>query len=901
MISKTNRKSLVFKELEKQIESQTVKPINVFAGKKLSLEPSDNLYGDIAKLAEALRRKGFEKQADELDRKSLYVTADTHLYRAIDEDAEDLINFAHPDKLVEIAPAENKQGVMNNTLTQHDRMMEVVEKQPKVASLLEDVEGILGLKKKASDSEVNQLKGMLNSFFTTHKDIPKFDFVNFFAIGHISIGLIIPGSGNEFIVGLFGLKQKEIQKGKFYGFFEKCAKAGGTDINFDYINQQINLIGSTEWGAKTATDLFRDKFSNAITAANSSLEKWFANIERIINSNDISEMNKLLNNGELEYLLDLRLYKNSSTSEKFKNILNALIKLVGKNDSKNDDVDKFKKEIILEIDNNIKGSNTEENKKFWETKKDAISKANSVQDISNQFSGENINKIINIVRNWLKTVSASLMGSNITKRAELTELQKAQLLGLPASNKPTSVPVQHKTTPVAHKPVAPTSVVPRTPVYNAYKQMETWKGTKHGKDEAASIAPMQELIYNIGIQIDPRFKTDYATGVGNADGVWAKMTHDAIVELKMLLEFKFKTDVNLEPGPEGGFQIPSDYKERSEPFTTEIIKQLADNNIKIIESILNKSDEGKKILANAKAKTQSNQQESDFLDKLPSGKIAEKDFPDYSEQGTNILKKENIDSLQNIIDWLTATALINPKDSPEGVEELKNLDTILKNLWRRAVSSGNQLYRTLVAKLYSEYKNSPYVQNKTVQPAATKPTEDRDVAGDSHTAQVAQGKIFITDPLSIYKLRANGLSPESAGIETLKQFQILRTTDFTNAFGNADSFINNLTINTIHGSNEQLLNFAIRNLGNVSNPPKDANSPAARNLITRYKARISLKIIQDVIEYLNYLDNAYMQDVHAYNVDEKFVIINKRNYEEWLRVLNNATFAVNRYLTNLGF
>jgi len=72
MITKTHQKySLVEKELERIIASHTEKPISIFAGKELSLEPTKDLYLDIAKLAEALRRKGLEKIADELDNKAM--------------------------------------------------------------------------------------------------------------------------------------------------------------------------------------------------------------------------------------------------------------------------------------------------------------------------------------------------------------------------------------------------------------------------------------------------------------------------------------------------------------------------------------------------------------------------------------------------------------------------------------------------------------------------------------------------------------------------------------------------------------------------------------------------------------------------------------------------------------
>lgn len=147
--------SPVMRELERlSISKGEFKPevvVKEVAMKKVSFVPTNDLDNDILKLAEGLRSKGFEKDAEALEAKFvLYKEAGTHLYRAIDEDGDDLIDFAHPDGEVRVGDSEH--GVVETLLTGHKKMLDVVNKAPtgkfaKAANeLVEDVGGILGIK-----------------------------------------------------------------------------------------------------------------------------------------------------------------------------------------------------------------------------------------------------------------------------------------------------------------------------------------------------------------------------------------------------------------------------------------------------------------------------------------------------------------------------------------------------------------------------------------------------------------------------------------------------------------------------------------------------------------------------------------------------------------------------------
>ena len=85
---------------------------------------------NILKLCSGLRAKGFDKHADGIERKFLaYKTAaNTHLYRAHDEDGEDLINAAHPDGDPNMGDGEH--GDVETILSKHKKIVDVIQKEP---------------------------------------------------------------------------------------------------------------------------------------------------------------------------------------------------------------------------------------------------------------------------------------------------------------------------------------------------------------------------------------------------------------------------------------------------------------------------------------------------------------------------------------------------------------------------------------------------------------------------------------------------------------------------------------------------------------------------------------------------------------------------------------------------
>lgn len=108
---------------------------------------SGDVFVDLIKLAKELRNRGYKKQAEKLEDK-LFICkqAEAHLYRAIDEDGEDLINAAHPDGECHISDAQEGHGIVNTILTRHKKILDIVNKpvkntskQSKSESLVDDL------------------------------------------------------------------------------------------------------------------------------------------------------------------------------------------------------------------------------------------------------------------------------------------------------------------------------------------------------------------------------------------------------------------------------------------------------------------------------------------------------------------------------------------------------------------------------------------------------------------------------------------------------------------------------------------------------------------------------------------------------------------------------------------
>lgn len=118
-------------ELMSELENRQNDEV-IIEEKKASIKPS--FTEKILKLSEKLRNSGYTNQAESLENTFvIYKQAESVdpklLYRAHDETGEDLIEFAHPDGDVEIAPAKNQYGHIETPISQHKKIIDIVQKK----------------------------------------------------------------------------------------------------------------------------------------------------------------------------------------------------------------------------------------------------------------------------------------------------------------------------------------------------------------------------------------------------------------------------------------------------------------------------------------------------------------------------------------------------------------------------------------------------------------------------------------------------------------------------------------------------------------------------------------------------------------------------------------------------
>ena len=136
------------------------KQIKKDAAKEISFDEK------ILKLCDMLRSEGFGKYADNIEDKFVFykAAAKTHLYRAHNEDGEDVIEFAHPDDGVKVGDAADDHGTINNVVVKHKKIVDIINKQPtgKLASYVNQCKVALGQDDTARSKLVSELAGLVS-------------------------------------------------------------------------------------------------------------------------------------------------------------------------------------------------------------------------------------------------------------------------------------------------------------------------------------------------------------------------------------------------------------------------------------------------------------------------------------------------------------------------------------------------------------------------------------------------------------------------------------------------------------------------------------------------------------------------------------------------------------------
>jgi len=132
-------------EAMKSLDERQAPEVNVKTLLGTNASQPASFEQNILKLCCELRTKGFERHAASLETKFLALkTAKVHLYRAHDEDGEDLVHAAHPDGDVNMGDGE--LGDVETTVSKHKKIVDVVNKQPtgKLAAYVAQCKMVLG-------------------------------------------------------------------------------------------------------------------------------------------------------------------------------------------------------------------------------------------------------------------------------------------------------------------------------------------------------------------------------------------------------------------------------------------------------------------------------------------------------------------------------------------------------------------------------------------------------------------------------------------------------------------------------------------------------------------------------------------------------------------------------------
>lgn len=172
--------SAVMRELERQEIKKSGNSIKLEQMvKQASSKPlaTGDLLNDLFTLANSLRARGYVKQAEQLENKLfLCKQAETHLYRALDEDGEDVIERAHPDGDVEMGKAQDQNGMVETIVSRHKKMVDVVNKKPTgkqaetIVGLIASAAYVLGVDLKKVGQQANEDTSVEEAFSDKAKE-----------------------------------------------------------------------------------------------------------------------------------------------------------------------------------------------------------------------------------------------------------------------------------------------------------------------------------------------------------------------------------------------------------------------------------------------------------------------------------------------------------------------------------------------------------------------------------------------------------------------------------------------------------------------------------------------------------------------------------------------------------
>jgi hypothetical protein len=731
--------------------------------KQASFTPTDSFHSMIM-LVSKLRESGRIKDADRLQIKiAAFQESSVHLYRAIDEDGDDLLEFAYPDGDVEVAPSQSDYGKVETPQSQHKKLIDIVNKKPtgKYASpedLLSKISEDLGIKKKANKSlDVEEGAAYLQQFVNTFTRPMSFTLDKWGVIESTHLGKALWNnwtySGAD-----------EPIKGEVYSLFVDKAKHKGFSVkqaSIDFIN-----------GEKT----FRQAFLPIVDAVNKALEEDYNGLVNAIKSLSPAIPNRLPHIKKAYNLLSAGKWyfnKLAGSQKNWHSQVDVALSLINKGiSSLNNDVARFVISKIDKVINIIKtkyGDNDTAKKyivEYVKTKNKIQSGSVSTQELFN------LNKQLDDTIQVMSSVNFSLK-----KLAQLPSPEDLAKLKREPEAKPTpGVP--------AKKPVTTQrqGLAPRT--FSAWKNnVERWKESekKAGSTWYEQVIALQNLLNRFGSTevleiINKRLKKDgketinvaeFGPAIRNtgwnrygdiftADGKWGPSTSRSILSVKKILE-SFGYDVNkLDVPTSGVLQKASTVKQKD--YWGDLAKDIRG----IIFGFGSKY--GISGLGGTTPVSTDKEKLFDSLDPY----LSDPDRP-VDEEGDVPLYGKDLADLGSFERWLVTNRMVPTDETLSYSDLIKDWnDAVFGNLFKRAAykiaqakSAGDdealdvaQSYRLAVQELYAKFRDAiaKWVNYKakelgktTIEVAKSIKVSLKDLAGyltkTKPTDEVTRGKV----------------------------------------------------------------------------------------------------------------------------------------------------------------
>jgi hypothetical protein len=710
--------SVVMKELVKiGLEKGFIKPreqIKQASSQKNEINSNSPAIEQALLLADKLRNKGYIKDAEALEYKILlYKTAEsTHLYRAIDEDGEDIINFAHEGD-VKVAPAKDGLGDVETILSQHKKMVDIALKEKK-ANLINDLSIILNKTAQEQDKLSEGIEE-LNAAATNLKSLlDKWNHNSYrpvFKLDGNSINLDLYRVGDKIcLTYLAGYEANTVNPREWYGLFESFAtkkllkqtidkfiSTGNSEVFiqlvehanknlqslFDRVfaigfNIQIPQNASSEeilskkklwqdfinhdfWGISIVssfwdeTNKFAPQYSERITNAFNDLEKIIRNGEFNIDQ----EVLKLIQRN-LDSAAQIAKSKESSDFNNFANILDNYARIFGSS------INKEWKNIY----NQLKTVHPDAGKKTT---------INEWIDYSNKILGD------------IRKTSSIKLAQEIPTSQKATPAQTQVIKEQPKpSVKPNSSNTRKLTLEQWRKTIA--DFATRNPIeYNAVQSMQ------QAIVKFSSLIVPNKALFGLNDTDAANFanilsntgkRTEfYSQKLEALDGMWGRQTSNAIKTLKDLL--LKSTDENLKKlASELVVDNNFSYTSKSDK-DQKIVAEKAISNISKVNTVLQK-------LGTEGISSGSTQNVYELIPENSNPQIFQQGYNDFKE-GTIAINHGDLISFSTLNNWLVKNKIITGNKLSVG-----NWYSLLLNLKQRAQ---NTLVKNYIADINSLIRN----------------------------------------------------------------------------------------------------------------------------------------------------------------------------------------------------